>query len=99
MAIPLSDATDKRLARLFFGDEREGERRLLEQDCAENIVGSNGASPKGLKRLRFAVIRISGGTLEGLADAIALAQTDWRDALVSAGFGDDPKLHETWWPD
>ncbi|MDP3939643.1 MAG: hypothetical protein Q8R92_16120 [Deltaproteobacteria bacterium] len=36
--------------------------------------------------------------LAKLVDAIALAQTDWRDVLVGADFAEDPLAHESWWP-
>ena len=98
MAIALSDATEARLVRLFVGDSLREARSLLEEDCAENIAGWNRVSPGGLERLRFSVMKLSGGTIVRLVDAIVLAQTDWRDALVSAGFG-DPKQHESWWPE
>ena len=34
--------------------------------------------------------------MDKLYDAIALAQTDWRDLLVAAGFGDDVQAHKDW---
>ena len=99
MAIVLSDATDERLVRMFDGHDLQEARSLLEKDCAENIPGWSSDSPAGLQLLRIAVLKLSSGTIAGLVDAIVLAQTDWRDALVCAGFGDDPSLHESWWPE
>jgi len=29
-------------------------------------------------------------------DAIRLAETDWRDALMAAGFGEDLQAHIAW---
>jgi len=98
MAVVLSEATEARLVRAFAGGDLREARTLLENDCAENIPMWNPCSPSGLDRLRIAAIKASGGTIEGLVDAIALAQTDWRDLLVSAGFGHDVRLHELWWP-
>ena len=94
MKIPLTDATNDRLARLFSVDDLDAAKTLLEQDCGQNIT----KPPTLIERVRFAVLKISGGTLEGLIDAIVLAQTDWRDALVSAGFADNPGQHKAWWP-
>ena len=34
-----------------------------------------------------------------LQKAIELAKTDWRDLLMSAGFGEDIHAHERWFPD
>ncbi len=62
MAIVLSDATDKRLMRVFDPDDLQESRGLLENDCAENIAGRNLVSPEGLERPRFAGIKLSGGT-------------------------------------
>jgi hypothetical protein len=98
VAIPLSENTEARLARLFRGDEREAARRRLEEECAEDVPGWSDPTPEGLERLRFAVLEISGGSTTGLECALELARKDWRDALVAAGFADDPKAHESWWP-
>ena len=37
-------------------------------------------------------------TLERLREAIHVAQEDWRDVLVAAGFGTDTRAHERWEP-
>ncbi|NEZ57516.1 hypothetical protein [Adonisia turfae] len=94
MAIPLTSGNQERLALLFVPSELEAATALLLQDCGDNIT----EHVKLLERVRFAVLKASGGTLDGLVDAIALAQTDWRDALVGAGFADDPEQHTLWWP-
>ena len=93
--MPLSKHTELRLERLFAGDGLVKARRLLEEDCGENVAGWRGA---GLDRLRAAVLKMSGGSISRLGDAVVLAQTDFRDALVSAGFADDIHAHEDWWP-
>ncbi len=95
MPVRLSEATEARLVRVFSGDDLVQARELLESDCARNVAGWQMA---GLDRLRIAMIKLSGGSIPRLVDAIVLAQTDVRDALVSAGFGDDPHAHESWWP-
>jgi len=96
MPVPLSEETAAKLARAFSGDDLVEARRLLEQDCAHNVAGWEGA---GLHRLRTAAIKMSRGSISGLVDAIVLAQTDYRDALVCAGFGHDIHAHLAWWPD
>ena len=96
MCVPVSDEIEARLLRAYRGDELDEARRLLEMDCAHNIPGWEMA---GLDRIRTAVIKLSGGSIAKLIDGIVLAQTDFRDALVGAGFGDDIHRHETWWPD
>jgi len=64
-------------------------------ECAHNIPGWEMA---GLHRLRTAAIKLSGGSILLLVDSIVLAQTDVRDALVAAGFGDDTHTHKSWRP-
>jgi hypothetical protein len=49
------------------------------------------------ERLRFAALRLSRGDLTGLADAIKLGNTDWRDLLMAADFG-DVDAHSVWVP-
>ncbi len=51
-----------------------------------------------MERLRFAAIKLSKGELNTLLDAIVLAQTDWRDLLVAAGFANDVHAHQSWLP-
>ena len=74
----------------------EGE--LLRTDCADNLPFCEELTAASLERIRYAVLKISGGSVSKLVDAVLLAQEDWRDALVAAGFGDDSSAHETWWP-
>jgi hypothetical protein len=56
------------------------------------------ATPESLERIRFAALKQSGGTLDGLAAAIRLAKTDWRDLLVAAELADDVDAHLAWLP-
>jgi hypothetical protein len=51
-----------------------------------------------LERIRFSVLELSGGNIDKLKRAITLAQKDWRDILVAAGFANDPLAHKTWNP-
>jgi hypothetical protein len=48
-------------------------------------VGDAGDS----ERIQAAIVIVASGQLGRLTDAIALAQTDWRDILVDAGLADD----------
>ncbi len=96
--VPLSQATIERLCVLFDTKDREAATKLLVEDCAENIPLWRPATPEGLECIRFAALKISEGELEKLVDAIAEAQTDWRDVLVRAGFADDVDAHLRWTP-
>ncbi len=96
--VPLSQATLERLHALFDPKDRESATKFLVEDCAENIPLWRPTTPEGLERIRFAALKISEGKLEALVDAIAEAQTDYRDALVWAGFADDVDAHLRWKP-
>ena len=43
--------------------------------------------------MRFAALKTSRGTIEGLKAAIALGNLDFRDLLMSAGFGYEVKSY------
>ncbi len=83
---------------LFAEAEREEARRLLQDDCADNLFGMQVATPEHLERIRYAALKLSKGSIPGLVDAIVLAQTDWRDLLVVAEFAEDIRAHESWLP-
>jgi len=98
MAVGLSKPTIDRVDDVFPGADRKLVRQLLEQDCADTLPSWRKATPSGLERIRFAVLKLSGGTLDGLRTAIGQAHTDWRDVLVAAGFADAVDAHLAWRP-
>jgi hypothetical protein len=51
-----------------------------------------------LERIRSAAVRVSGGVVGELREALALAALDWRDLLVAAEFADDVDAHVRWIP-
>ncbi len=95
MGVILDRGTEQRLERMFASADRATARKLLEEDCAEDVPGVGAGA---LDRIRIAAIKLSGGTIPGLLDAIVLAQTDYRDVLVAAGFEHDLEEHLRWWP-
>ena len=97
--IELSSATTVRLRLLFRPEHVADAARLLSEECADNLplIGMP-ATPSSLERLRFAAIRVSGGDPTRLREAVRIAQIDWRDLLVAAGFADDTRAHERWEP-
>lgn len=97
-AVPLSPETQRRLDALFAGRARETAAQLLITQCAANLPLWTNTDPLGLERIRFAVLKLSGGDLAELERAVQIAQVDWRDALVAAGFGQNVKAHESWVP-
>ena len=89
---------DKRIALLFPPEQHEEVRTLLMEECGNNLPFQKDATPEDLKRFRFAALKLSDGTLDALHRAVRLAQRDWRDLLVAAGFATDVYAHERWTP-
>ena len=99
MAVALSNKTEQRLVAMFPAPREQGQARcILEHECAEDLPLWCDTTGTGLERIRFAVLKLSGGSLDSLVEATCLAQTDWRDALVAAGFADDVDAHLAWSP-
>jgi len=93
MGAPLSNATAQRIARMFSSHDCELVSALVTE------LGDDGATESaGTQRIRFAVLKVSGGDLNALQRAIDLAKADWRDVLAAAGFGSDVTAHRWWWP-
>ena len=84
------------IARLFPPEEQEEVTRLLQEDCGTALPGTDHASPESFERVQCAVLKLSEGRMDRLYDAVALAQTDWRDLLVVAGFAEDTQAHKHW---
>ena len=97
--VPLSHETQRRVAALFQGPEREMATELLVTQCADNLPLWVNTDQVGLERIQFAVLKMSQGDLGALRKAVALAQVDWRDVLVAAGFATSIKAHESWMPE
>ena len=94
MSASLTTGIGQRITILFRPNEIELVSSLLTDECGPNLA----EYPELLERIRFAILKLSHGDLNALQRAMDLAKLDWRDALVSAGFGDDIKAHESWWP-
>lgn len=93
---PLSADTLALVERHFAPASRAAAARLLVERCGNNLPDLEHEDAEGLERFRFAALRVAGGDLERLAQAVALARTDWRDLLVDAGFADDVRAHREW---
>ncbi len=94
--VELTSATRRHLTRLFRAEEVAEVAALLETECSANLPLIGAVTPLGLERIRFAVLRCSGGDLARLRDAITLAKSDWRDVLVAAGFAARVEAHLSW---
>jgi hypothetical protein len=88
----LSDRIRASVGALFSSEERDVAERAL--------VGLRQLTPHAdlLERIRLAAVRLSGGRMAELEQAIELAQLDWRDLLVASGFADDAREHTRWTP-
>ncbi|QMU57486.1 MAG: hypothetical protein GKR98_04280 [Boseongicola sp.] len=91
----LSPLTKQYLVAIFEPELRDEAVDYLINDCgyAQDISSTE----KGIERIRCAALKKSRGSIEELVNAIALAQLDWRDLLVTAGFS-NPEDHLTWKP-
>jgi hypothetical protein len=97
--LKLSKRTEN-LLNAFFPESLRGEAKdLIETMCGDNLPFCENSRSEEIERIRFSAIRISEGKLDKLCDAIELAQTDWRDLLMAAGFGQDPEEHNKWYKD
>jgi hypothetical protein len=92
----LSPETRRRLEILFPGADRAEAGRLLREECGNNLPFLEALRPVELERFRFAALKLSGGHLEKLREAVELAKTDWRDLLGAAGFAEDITAHTRW---
>lgn len=94
--LKLSKRTEK-LLNDFFSETSRGEaKELIEAMCGNNLPFGENYDSEKMERIQFSAIKISGGQIDKLCDAIELAQTDWRDLLVSADFS-KPEDHNKWY--
>ena len=99
LLIPLSTRIRVKLGRLFSPDEARAAEALLESQCGSGLPLVSAQGLEGIERIRCGVLKISDGSLERLRAAVKLANTDWRDVLVGAGFADSVHAHESWLED
>lgn len=89
-------ATIAIVRRLFAEAERGQVIDLLALECGANLPFCDRSTGKQLERIRFAALKLSEGDLDKLREAVRIAQSDWRDVLVAAGFGHSLGAHRTW---
>jgi hypothetical protein len=97
--MPLSSETRLRLDLVFPPEMRVEAERLLVEQCGTNVPGCAKWPAWGIDRIRFAALKTSDGTIEGLKSAIELGNRDFRDLLMSAGFGDTVSSYLLWMPE
>jgi len=97
---PLTPAVSQKIEALFPLEGREAAAQMIAERCGADLPLSNnmGPDPSAFDRVRFAVLKLSGGDLERLRREIESAHIDWRDTLMAAGFGMDIHAHLQWNP-
>ena len=92
--------TEQLVDKYFPADEKLLVMSLLIDECGQNMATLPTCNSEDisafLERIHFAVLKLSEGDLTNFERAIELANTDWRDLLVSAGFESDINAHNTW---
>jgi len=94
----LSEETQRRVDALFSPAERAEVSELLVNECGNNLPLLEGFDEFQLERFRFAALKVSGGNIDKLKEAIELAKKDWRDLLLRAKFW-TLESHKSWFPE
>ena len=96
--LALSDRT-KRLINRVFADEatRNTVMDKLVNECGIGVPFCEKSTPEEMDRIRFSVVKLSEGDVKKLESAIELANVDWRDLFMAAGFGHDVEEHNKWY--
>lgn len=78
--------------------EKEAVSNYLEAYCSTNLpgIGTTEEWIELIDRVQLAAIRGSGWSLYKIKEAAALANRDWRDLLVAAGFANSLSAHKQW---
>jgi hypothetical protein len=92
----LSPNTEYLIHALYKSREAKEIGDILEIDCGTESLGCDGWTPVQMERIRFAVLKLAIESDSGLDAALNLVSRDWRDLLMSAGFGDDLNAHVKW---
>ncbi len=84
------------LVQAIFPDCAEAARRLLAEECGQNLAFCKEKNEFQLERFRFAALKISEGRFDRLQKAVNEAKKDWRDELLWAGFANRIDGHTLW---
>ena len=96
MPIMLSTRTNAVADVLFDEPMRSHVKRTLLDSVSENIPFCDDETPEGMDRIRFSIMKLTDENSDNFAMAVELAQTDWRDLFMAAGFGHDANEHNNW---
>ena len=96
MSLTLSPRT-RQLTQIIFPEKHVQEAmQWLEDECGNNLPFCDQNDEYQMERIRFAVLKLSGGNIGKLLRAIDEAHMDWRDLFMAADFGYDIMAHEIW---
>ena len=84
------------MRRLFRQADHRVVEDLLVRECGANLALTDLWGEAQFERLWLAAMKLSAGDVARLRKEIALAQTDWRDVLMAAGFGTSLEAHRQW---
>ncbi|GAA5181947.1 hypothetical protein GCM10025771_30060 [Niveibacterium umoris] len=96
MTQSLSPQLQRKVRQLFTDEQSVLAIQALETGCGDALPLIASQGDVGLERVRAAALKLSQGSLDKLDEAIKLAQTDWRDVLLAAGFGHSVTAHQSW---
>ena len=94
--LELSKNTIDKIKSLFPDCSQNQAMQLIMHECGNNLPFCEECDEFEMERIRFAALKLSNGNIEELRKAIKLAQQDWRDLLMAAGFGEDTQAHKKW---
>lgn len=94
----LSPETMRRIDILFPPGQRDEAASILTKRCGNNLPFLEKLNEYELERFRYAALKLSNGRLEQLRRATDIANLDWRDLLMAAGFGENVDAHREWLP-
>ena len=95
---PLSQATWEKVRAIFPPTQHAAVAEILQNQCGNNLPFLEKETPEGLERFRFAALKLSEGSMRKLQEAVKMANSDWRDLLVAAGFANSVEAHKGWKP-
>jgi hypothetical protein len=94
--ITLSPKTETCIRRTFPESAWRDVEECLLNECGDNLPAVEVDYDDLAERIRFAVIKLSGGNYFELKHEVEKAKQDWRDVLMTAGFGEGVTAHLNW---
>ncbi|MDA8975545.1 hypothetical protein N9055_01285 [Akkermansiaceae bacterium] len=94
----LTQAVKDKIQWVFSSEHEAEASELIQKHCGFSLPCMQTIKPEDYDRIRFAVMKLSEGSIEKLRNEIGEAHIDWRDVLTGAGFGGVEK-HLEWDPE